>query len=313
MFRSQNAWYRAASLWLSERDAEEDGEHAGPRAAGNAPSSKRKKKMNDIVCVGKKKRRKQPLLEEQAAVDALLGLVRKSPYGQMAAGRLCSELYKECASARSLIARYGGLKNCLASPMLADVVQWVEKGVPDQGCGYVTLKEQGGAAGLASYRDDSRQDCIDGSPPRPHKQRPLSREHAGLEKATPAKQPEAAVAIFVDAENLGHYLKWRSGAQRLVQEAKQYGSPIVRKAFGDWSQPGVNAHQALLVENGMCVCVHVYLCVFARARACVCGGALSHAHMHTHTHTHTHTHRISTRTHATSGFGQGRRRHCYGR
>ena len=87
MFRSQNAWYRAASLWLSERDAEEDGEHAGPRAAGNAPSSKRKKKMNDIVCVGKTKRRKQPLLEEQAAVDALLGLVRKSPYGQIDGSR----------------------------------------------------------------------------------------------------------------------------------------------------------------------------------------------------------------------------------
>ena len=276
MFRSQNAWYRAASVWWSELDAEENGEHAG-----ETPNSKGKKKMHNIISVGTPKRQQQPFLEEQAAADALLGLVRKSPNGQMAASRLCRKLYKQCASARSLIARHGGLKNCIASPMLANVVQWVDNGVPDQGCGYVTLKEQGGAAGLASYRDDSRQECFGGSSSRPlHKQRPLSHEPAGPEKATPAKQPEATVAIFVDAENLGHYLKRHSGAQRLVQEAKQYGSPIVRKAFGDWSQPGVNAHQALLVENGMCT-VCAYTCV------CVCARASVHSQTHARARAHT--------------------------
>jgi len=57
------------------------------------------------------------------------------------------------------------------------------------------------------------------------------------------------VGIFVDVENLGNFLK-HSGAEKLVETASEYGSPIVRKAFGNWANPGVSAHQARLVANG---------------------------------------------------------------
>ena len=67
---------------------------------------------------------RQPVSDEKVAADALLGLVRQSPDGRVVASRLCSELYKECPGAKSIITRYGGLKNFTASPMLAHVVQY---------------------------------------------------------------------------------------------------------------------------------------------------------------------------------------------
>ena len=74
-------------------------------------------------------------------------------------------------------------------------------------------------------------------------------QHASARRPQQATQPDASVAIFVDAENLGKYLS-QGGAAKLIQEARGYGSPIVRRAFGDWSQVGVNAHQKSLRENG---------------------------------------------------------------
>ena len=61
---------------------------------------------------------------DRDVVAALLGLVRQSPDGRVVASRLCSELYKECPGAKSIITRYGGLKHFTASPMLAHVVQY---------------------------------------------------------------------------------------------------------------------------------------------------------------------------------------------
>jgi hypothetical protein len=74
-------------------------------------------------------------------------------------------------------------------------------------------------------------------------------QQASARRPQQATQPDASVAIFVDAENLGKYLS-QGGAAKLIQEARGYGSPIVRRAFGDWSQVGVNAHQKSLRENG---------------------------------------------------------------
>jgi len=74
-------------------------------------------------------------------------------------------------------------------------------------------------------------------------------QQAPASRPQQATQPDASVAIFVDAENLGKYLS-QGGAAKLIQEARGYGSPIVRRAFGDWSQVGVNAHQKSLRENG---------------------------------------------------------------
>ena len=57
------------------------------------------------------------------------------------------------------------------------------------------------------------------------------------------------VGIFVDAENMSYFLS-QKGAERLIETASEFGRPIVRKAFGDWSNGGVNAHQDSLVSNG---------------------------------------------------------------
>ena len=103
--------------------------------------------------------------------------------------------------------------------------------------------------------------CVLGSPrgrPGPREAESLSEEfsvHSPAEAfsrqmACTANASADQVAIFLDAENLGHFLKRQNGAEKLIKVASEFGSPIVRKAFGDWSQPGVNTHQALLVQNG---------------------------------------------------------------
>jgi uncharacterized LabA/DUF88 family protein len=59
----------------------------------------------------------------------------------------------------------------------------------------------------------------------------------------------SSAGIFVDAENLGSFLK-ADGARQLVESASEFGNPIVRKAYGNWANPGVSAHQHSLVANG---------------------------------------------------------------
>jgi hypothetical protein len=45
------------------------------------------------------------------------------------------------------------------------------------------------------------------------------------------------------------FLKQR-GAEKLIEIGSNAGVPIVRKAFGNWSNPSITAHQAELVKNG---------------------------------------------------------------
>ena len=74
-----------------------------------------------------------------------------------------------------------------------------------------------------------------------------------------ARSPTVAsgsrVGVFVDAENLGFFLKG-NGAQRLVEWGAAHGKVVVRKAFANFTGSGVHAHQAKLVENGFDL-VHV--------------------------------------------------------
>ena len=65
----------------------------------------------------------------------------------------------------------------------------------------------------------------------------------------------AHAGIFVDAENLQGFLK-RGGASRLVEEAAEFGNPIVRRAYGNWNIHGMQALQGQLVTNGFHL-VHV--------------------------------------------------------
>lgn len=77
----------------------------------------------------------------------------------------------------------------------------------------------------------------------------------------------AHAGIFVDAENLQGFLK-RGGASRLVEQASEFGSPIVRRAYGNWNMAGMQALQGQLVTNGFQL-IHVpYQARTARLQPC---------------------------------------------
>ncbi|PWQ97265.1 NYN domain-containing protein [Leucothrix arctica] len=57
------------------------------------------------------------------------------------------------------------------------------------------------------------------------------------------------IAIFVDVENLTHWVK-NSGPDDLLDELKSKGSTIVRKAYGNWSQPSISSLQVSLDRLG---------------------------------------------------------------
>jgi uncharacterized LabA/DUF88 family protein len=59
----------------------------------------------------------------------------------------------------------------------------------------------------------------------------------------------SSAGIFLDAENLLQFLK-EGGGRKLVESAVEFGNPIVRRAYGNWSLPSLNIHQRQLVENG---------------------------------------------------------------
>ena len=59
----------------------------------------------------------------------------------------------------------------------------------------------------------------------------------------------AASGIFVDAENLTQFLK-ANGAQKLVESAAEFGSPLVRHAYGNWNVPAMQGIQQGLLANG---------------------------------------------------------------
>lgn len=64
------------------------------------------------------------------------------------------------------------------------------------------------------------------------------------------------VAVFVDVENLAGWLK-TDGAETILDRAAELGSVVVRRAYGDFSNPGVMARQLDLNRTGF-EFVHVY-------------------------------------------------------
>jgi len=60
---------------------------------------------------------------------------------------------------------------------------------------------------------------------------------------------DARVAIFVDAENLGQWLK-AGGAESLLEELSSLGTVVVRKAYARWTCPTVQSHQLGLNSLG---------------------------------------------------------------
>jgi hypothetical protein len=57
------------------------------------------------------------------------------------------------------------------------------------------------------------------------------------------------VGIFLDAENLAQFVK-SDGGRKLIAYASDFGDPIIRRAYGDWSQPSLKPHQYILLQGG---------------------------------------------------------------
>lgn len=64
------------------------------------------------------------------------------------------------------------------------------------------------------------------------------------------------IAIFVDAENVGGWIK-QGGVDVLVNELKNLGQIIIRRAYGVWSRPQLAMHQATLNKQGFEL-IHCY-------------------------------------------------------
>lgn len=64
------------------------------------------------------------------------------------------------------------------------------------------------------------------------------------------------IAVFVDAENVGGWIK-QGGVDFLVNELKDLGQIIIRRAYGVWSRPQLAMHQATLNKQGFEL-IHCY-------------------------------------------------------
>lgn len=64
------------------------------------------------------------------------------------------------------------------------------------------------------------------------------------------------IAVFIDAENVTNWIK-NDGVTLLIEERKQLGQIIIRRAYGVWSRPQLAMHQASINQNGFEL-IHCY-------------------------------------------------------
>lgn len=64
------------------------------------------------------------------------------------------------------------------------------------------------------------------------------------------------IAVFIDAENVTNWIK-NDGVTLLIEELKQLGQIIIRRAYGVWSRPQLAMHQASINQNGFEL-IHCY-------------------------------------------------------
>lgn len=64
------------------------------------------------------------------------------------------------------------------------------------------------------------------------------------------------IAVFVDAENVTGWIK-NDGVTALINELKQLGQIIIRRAYGVWSRPQLAMHQAAINQQGFEL-IHCY-------------------------------------------------------
>lgn len=64
------------------------------------------------------------------------------------------------------------------------------------------------------------------------------------------------IAVFIDAENVGEWIK-QDGISLLLEELKSYGQIVIRRAYGVWSRPQLTMHQAAINKQGFEL-IHCY-------------------------------------------------------
>ena len=62
-------------------------------------------------------------------------------------------------------------------------------------------------------------------------------------------QTSDRVGIFVDVENLTHWIK-QDGLEQLIEELTSMGTIVVRRAYAKWTEPNVTPHQNILNRLG---------------------------------------------------------------
>ncbi len=64
------------------------------------------------------------------------------------------------------------------------------------------------------------------------------------------------IAVFIDAENVGEWIK-QEGISQLLEELKSCGQIVIRRAYGVWSRPQLAMHQAAINKQGFEL-IHCY-------------------------------------------------------
>lgn len=57
---------------------------------------------------------------------------------------------------------------------------------------------------------------------------------------------ELRIAVLIDADNVPH-----SNIKGIIEEVARYGTPVIKRIYGDWTRPNVAGWKPLLLENAI--------------------------------------------------------------
>ena len=90
---------------------------------------------------------------EAAVAAKLMGLLEAVPGREMAAAKLCSALYQECAEAKDVVGEHRGLKRFITTPLLEHAVRFVADEVWLSNCRCMRARTRGGGGDLGQGSD----------------------------------------------------------------------------------------------------------------------------------------------------------------
>jgi Fe-S-cluster formation regulator IscX/YfhJ len=57
---------------------------------------------------------------------------------------------------------------------------------------------------------------------------------------------ELRIAVLIDADNVPH-----SNIKGIIEEVARYGTPVIKRIYGDWTRPNLTGWKPLLLENAI--------------------------------------------------------------